>query len=179
MNRRQLLTALGGVGLTGGSVLALRGDVPGLSVGDSTGLPHRVRTIDARGSDAGEVAVPRSETPTLIDLFATWCAPCKEQMEALSTVYEAYGDRVAFVSITNERLGGTLTAGDIRSWWRRHHGEWTVGLDPESDVMAALGASEIPYHAIADASGAIRWQHAGLTKAETLRTELDRVLAES
>lgn len=175
MNRRQLLTALGGVGLTGGSALALRGDVPGLS-GGSTALPLRIETIDARGSDPGEMAVPRAGTPTLIDLFATWCAPCKEQMNELSAVHEEYGDRVAFVSVTNERLGGTLTARDVRSWWRRHRGAWTVGVDPDGDLMAALGADGIPYHAIADESGTIRWRDAGLSEAATLRTELDRVL---
>ncbi|WP_144905448.1 TlpA family protein disulfide reductase [Halobellus captivus] len=175
MNRRHFLTAIGGLGLTGGSVLAVRGDFPNL-FGESSSLPVRVETIDAPGSSAGEVTVPNAGSPTLIDLFATWCAPCKEQMDELSSVYEEYGDRVTFVSITNERLGDTLTERDIRGWWRRHHGAWAVGVDPNSDLMAALGAGGIPYHAIADASGTIRWQQAGLSTAETLRTELDRVL---
>ena len=178
MNRRQLLTAIGGLGLTGGSVLAVRGDLPNPVAEDSSALPLRFETIDAPGSEAGEITVPKRGTPTFIDLFATWCAPCKEQMNELSTVHEEYGDRVTFVSITNERLGGTLTERDIRGWWRRHHGAWTVGIDPDSDLMAALGAGGIPYHAIADASGAIRWQQSGLSPAETLRRELDRVLEE-
>jgi len=178
MNRRQLLTAIGGIGLTGGSVLAVRGDIPN-PLRDGSGLPLRIETIDAPGSTAGEVTVPASGQPTLIDLFATWCAPCKEQMNVLSTIHEEYGDRVRFVSVTNERLGETLTARDIRGWWRRHHGAWTVGVDPDSDLMSALGAGGIPYHAIADETGTIRWQKAGLSTADTLRTELDRVLGES
>jgi len=179
MNRRHLLTAIGGLGLTGGSILAVRGDLPTGTGSESAGLPLTFETIDAPGSAAGDVTVPRPGTPTFIDLFATWCAPCKEQMNELSTVHDEYGDRVRFVSITNERLGGTLTERDVRGWWRRHHGAWTVGVDPDSDLMAALGAGGIPYHAIADASGTIRWQQAGLSTAETLRTELDRVLGES
>ena len=179
MNRRQLITAIGGLGLTGGSVLAVRGDLPNPLTEESSALPLRFETIDAPGSEAGEITVPQQGTPTFIDLFATWCAPCKEQMNELSTVHEEYGDRVRFVSITNERLGGTLTERDIRGWWRRHHGAWTVGVDPDSDLMAALGAGGIPYHAIADASGTIRWQQPGLSPAETLRAALDRVLEES
>jgi len=179
MNRRQLLTAIGGLGLTGGSVLAVRGDLPVPTGGDSSGLPLTFETVDAPGSEAGDVTVPQADRPTFIDLFATWCAPCEEQMNVLSTLHEEYGDRVRFVSITNQRLGGTFTERDLRSWWRRHHGAWTVGTDPDGDLMAALGAGGIPYHAIADASGSIRWQKAGLTLADTLRTELDRVLEES
>ena len=178
MNRRQLLAAVGGLGLTGGSVLAARGDLPSPTDSESS-LPLTIETIDSPGSEAGDVTVPQPGTPTFIDLFATWCTPCKEQMNELSTVHEAYGDRVQFVSITNERPGGTLTERDIRSWWRRHHGAWTVGVDPDSDLMTALGAGGIPYHAIADSSGTVQWQQAGLSPAETLRTELDRVLEES
>ncbi|MFB6092241.1 MAG: TlpA family protein disulfide reductase [Haloquadratum sp.] len=185
MNRRQLLTAVGGLGLTGGSVLAASGHLPvpsGVALGGrraaETGLPLEVEAIDAPGSEAGRVTVPVPDTPTVIDLFATWCAPCKEQMDALSAVHAEYADRAAFVSVTNERIGGALSRDDVREWWRTHDGAWTVGLDPESDLMAALGASGLPYLAIADAAGRIRWRHAGVASAATLRTELDRVLAE-
>ncbi|MFB6161114.1 MAG: TlpA family protein disulfide reductase [Haloferacaceae archaeon] len=173
MNRRRLLTALAGLGLTGGSVWAVRG---GLPAGRSAGLPVRVETIDARGSTAGQLRVPVPGTPTVVDLFATWCAPCKEQMEALGAVHREYADRVAFVSVTNERVGGTLSRGDIRAWWRSHDGNWTVGIDPESDLMSALGAAGLPHLAIADASGTVRWEHGGVATASTLRTQIDRVL---
>ena len=178
MRRRQVLTALGGLGLTGASALALGGDLPGLSADDG-GLPLRVETIDARGSSAGEARIPAAGTPTVIDLFATWCAPCKAQMDALTTVRETYADRVAFVSVTNERIGGTLSRGDVRDWWRRHDGDWTVGLDPASDLMAALDASGLPFLAVASATGEIRWTHAGVASAATLREEIEGALAES
>jgi thiol-disulfide isomerase/thioredoxin len=174
MNRRQLLAAIGGVGLTGGSLVALHRT--GLS-GTSSAFPIRIDTVDATGSEAGTTQVPTPGTPTLIDLFATWCAPCEEQMNALSSVYAEYADRVTFISVTNQQLGGTFTADDLRAWWRRHHGEWMVGVDPGSELMAALGAGGVPYHAIADASGVIQWQQPGLSPADTLRNHLDRVLA--
>ncbi|WP_248898250.1 TlpA family protein disulfide reductase [Haloplanus halobius] len=173
MNRRRVLTALAGIGLTGGSVWAMQN---GLPVGDTSGLPVTVETIDASGSEAGQKQIPVPGTPTIIDLFATWCAPCKEQMDALSSVYPEYANRVTFVSVTNERVGGTLSKDDIREWWRNHDGNWTVGLDPESDLMSALGAGGLPYLAIVDASGTVRWEHGGVTDVATLRAELDRTL---
>lgn len=179
MNRRQVLSALAGAGLTAGSLWVLGRDAPSTDEGGEdteTGLPVTVETLDARGSTAGTVNVPRPATPTLVDLFATWCTPCKRQMDALGAVHTDYADRVAFVSVTNERVGATLTTADIRAWWRANGGNWTVGLDPESDLMSTLGASGLPYLAIADADGTVRWTHSGGTDAATLRDALDSVL---
>lgn len=179
MNRRQVVAALAGLGLTGGSVWAVRNGVLAGPEGGTAELPLQVETLDAPGSDAGRTRVPVPDTPTIIDLFATWCAPCKAQMNALSAVRSEYEETVAFVSVTNERVGGTLSEDDIRDWWRSHDGNWTVGLDPESDLMAALGADGLPYLALADSSGAVRWTHSGVADATTLRDQIRRVRNET
>ncbi|RBI60262.1 TlpA family protein disulfide reductase [halophilic archaeon] len=175
MDRRRLLLTLGGLGLTGGSAWVVQNGLPSKSENE---LPVQIDTLEARGSTAGTIRVPVSETPTVIDLFATWCAPCKEQMDALQAIRSEYGDDVAFLSITNERVGGTLTKADIRDWWRQYGGRWTVGLDPGSDLMSVLGVNGLPYIAITDAGGKIQWEHDGVADAATLRHELDQVLTQ-
>ena len=47
MNRRRLLTAIGGLGLTGASALALGGDLPGART-DDAGLPPARRESPSR-----------------------------------------------------------------------------------------------------------------------------------
>lgn len=170
MNRRRVLAALGGLTLAGGGLWAARG---GFSGTDGSGLPVRVETLDAPGSSAGHVRVPVPETVTVVDLFATWCAPCVEQMEALASAHETHGDDAVFVSVTNERPGGALTRADLREWWRRHGGAWTIGLDPESDLMAALGASGLPYLAVADGTGTVVWEHDGVADAARIREAIE------
>lgn len=173
MNRRRLLATVAGVGLTGGSIWA---GTRSTADDGAAGLPVRVRTIDARGSSQGKTQVPAVETPTVIDLFATWCSPCEVQMEALETVHAEYGDRARFVSVTNERVGNTLTIDDVREWWRTHDGNWTVGIDPESHLMSALRADGLPYIAIADASGEVRWKHSGTIDSASLGDRVQRAL---
>lgn len=170
MNRRQVLAGLAGVGLTGGSLWAARS----LSGAGTDDLPVRVETIDAPGSAAGTAPVPVPGRITVVDLFATWCAPCDEQVEILDEVRREYGD-VAFVSVTNERLGESLNKRDIADWWAENGGTWTVGLDPGSDLMAAFAADGLPYIAITDTAGAVQFEHGGLVDADTLRTELEAV----
>ncbi|MEF8856652.1 MAG: TlpA disulfide reductase family protein [Haloplanus sp.] len=179
VGRRQLLAGLVGTGLVGVGVVGSGAvDVAGITGTDSGSdrLPVEVSTLDARGSTAGRQPVPAPETPTLIDCFATWCGPCVEQMASLGTVYERYGDEIAFVSVTNERFGGGLDRDDLRAWWREHDGRWTLGHDPEGDLLAALGASGLPYLAVTDETGAVVWTHGGVASAETLDRELSSVL---
>ncbi|MCF2166077.1 MULTISPECIES: TlpA disulfide reductase family protein [Halobacterium] len=176
MNRRRVLAALAGSGLTGASVWVARNGVP--SPGDedaaSGGLPRTVETLDAPGSTAGTAQVPSPDAPTVVDLFATWCARCDEQLAAMRAVRGDYPD-VSFVSVTNERVGDTLTRGDLADWWTANGGEWTLGVDPGSGVLAAFGANALPFVAITDADGEIVATHSGVASAATLRERLDTV----
>jgi thiol-disulfide isomerase/thioredoxin len=167
-----LLAGVVGVGVTGaGAWVATNG-----LGGGGDGVAVEVETLDARGSTAGTRQLPVPGTPTLVDLFATWCGPCVEQMGALSTVHEEYGDRVAFVSVTNERFGGGLTREDVVQWWAEHDGNWTLGHDPDSTIHQAVSATGLPYLAVADAEGSIQWTHGGVASAATLRNQIESVL---
>lgn len=187
MNRRDALGVLGGAGLatlTGclGGPSSGAGDAPSTTAtagesSDSTAgdLPLTVETIDAPGSSAGRARLPVGGTPTVLDLFATWCAPCEAQMESLGALHEEFGDDVAFVSVTNERLGGGLTMDDIRAWWADHDGNWTVGHDPESRLMRAVRANGLPYLVVFDADGSTAWTHRGLASEANLRAAVEDV----
>jgi thiol-disulfide isomerase/thioredoxin len=149
--------------------------LPGLRDRGDEQLPIRVETLDAPGSAAGEAVVPTPETVTVVDLFATWCAPCDDQLEVLHRIRPEYDD-VSFVSVTNERPSETLTRADIAEWWQRNDGAWTVGLDPGSELLAAFGARGLPHIAVTDETGKIRFGHSGLAGAETLRAQLDALV---
>jgi thiol-disulfide isomerase/thioredoxin len=175
VNRRQAVAAIAGLGLTGGSLLVAQNSLPGMQSRGEEQLPISVETLDARGSTAGEAVVPTPDTVTVVDLFATWCAPCDDQIEVLNAIRPEY-ESVSFISVTNERPSETLTRGDIAGWWNRTDGAWTVGLDPGSELMAAFGAGGLPYIAIINERGTVEFAHSGLVGTESLRDQLDALV---
>lgn len=175
MKRRQALGTIAGLCCTGGAVWVAQNGLSGASSTDGDRLPVRVETLEARGSAADERLVPVPGSVTVVDLFATWCGPCDDQVEILRDLHPEY-DQVSFVSVTNERPSETLTRRDIADWWNRNDGAWTLGLDPGSELLTALGAAGLPYIAVTDQTGDVVFGHSGLTRADTLRAQLDTLL---
>jgi thiol-disulfide isomerase/thioredoxin len=123
-------------------------------------------TLDVAGSPGGEVTVDPSGTVTLLDFFATWCAPCKPQMAHIREVEARFPD-VHFLSITSERDREA-----IRSFWTEYEGTWPVAQDPELRATSKYNAGQLPTMLVVDAEGNEVWRHVGLSSAEDIAEEL-------
>ncbi|GAB3664370.1 TlpA family protein disulfide reductase [Halopiger thermotolerans] len=179
MRRRDVLTGLGSAGvLAGAGAVAVYG-LP--SVDELTGEsengtesdeadeeprdPLRLETIDAPGSEPGEVLVPEPGRATFIDLFATWCSPCEKQMPALAEAHERVADAdVQFISVTNEGISHD----ELAAWWDEHDGSWPIAVDPAAELSARYLGSGYPTAVTVDASGRVLWSDDGVKSADEL-----------
>ncbi|WP_299270129.1 TlpA family protein disulfide reductase [Halorientalis sp.] len=171
-DRRAFLT------VTGAAVTALSGctqllgsrDAPGSSEGATGGSENggqTLDTLDVGGSPGEAVPVVPDGTVTLLDFFATYCAPCKPQMAELREVRSAFPD-VHMLSITWER-----DATGVRSFWTEYDGTWPVALDPDVETGPTYDVEALPTTLILDAEGTETWRHTGLAEAATMETELE------
>jgi len=176
MRRRELLAGVGSAAALGaGGAVALgvfpsvETDPSGDGGSDQRGQPDpiAVETIDAPGSEAGEVRIPGAE-PTFIDFFGTWCPPCIEQMPALAAANERVGDDVLFISVTTENVGGSVTKAEVVEWWETHGGNWTLGIDPTAELAARYAPPGYPAAFAIEPSGAVAWSDAGVKTADEL-----------
>jgi len=137
--------------------------------GDTGSDGHDGRTVDtlAVGGSPGETVPVAPARVTLLDFFATWCAPCKPQMANLRQVDRAFPE-VHMLSVTNESDGDA-----VRSFWREYDGTWPVALDPQLELSSAYRAGRVPTMVVLDADGTERWRHSGLAATDTIRAELE------
>lgn len=95
-----------------------------------------------------------SEGPRIVNIFASWCLPCKAEAPLL--------DALAEQGVPIDGIAVRDTSEDIRRFLDEHGDPFErLGNDPRSEAMIALGASGVPETFIVDAQGIIRYHHQG------------------
>lgn len=96
--------------------------------------------------------------PIIISFWATWCTPCKKELNTIKDLYVDWQDetgvRLIAVSIDDQRTSNRVVPYmDSQSW------EYEVLLDPNSDFRRAMGVTNIPHTFLIDGNGKIVSSH--------------------
>lgn len=117
-----------------------------------------LKTLDGKTVNASTLS--NDGKPMIIDFWATWCKPCKKELDAISEVYEEWqketGVKLIAVTIDDSRSSGRAGA-DVKT-----HG-WTydIYLDSNQDFKRALNVGDIPQVFVVNGKGEIVWTHNG------------------
>ena len=96
--------------------------------------------------------------PRLLNVFASWCAPCIAEAPILTRLRQA-GVKIDGVAIRD-------TAPALQAFLARNGDPFDrIGNDPESSIQFALGSSGVPESFVIDGRGRIVHQHVGDIKA--------------
>jgi cytochrome c biogenesis protein CcmG/thiol:disulfide interchange protein DsbE len=110
---------------------------------------------------------------TLVNVWATWCDPCRREQPALERLYRAYHDRgVAFLGI-NYRDDDAAA----RAWVREFDVSYPSIVDRPGAFADDLGFPALPDTFLVDRDGTIRYVAFGETNEQELRPLLDELLA--
>src|SRR5271170_6939116 len=94
-----------------------------------------------------------------LNVWATWCGPCREEMPSMETLYEAFKNRNDFVilAVSQDRRGRAA----VQPYVEKNHFQFDILLDPDNVVGDAYNVSGVPETFIIDRRGRIVAHHMG------------------
>jgi peroxiredoxin len=178
---RLLVMALVGAGLVifGGVAWILLPSWLSAERSDLTAVPAQVSypapelsLNDLQGNPAS-LADYRGQV-VLVNNWATWCPPCKEEMPALQAFYEAHHKKN--FTVVGIDAGESATA--VRDFVGHYKLTFPVWIDPTLLATAAFRNPGLPSSYVIDASGTVRLVWAGGISQENLEKYVAPLLEE-
>ena len=112
----------------------------------------------------------------LVNLWATWCPPCKEEMPALQSLYNKYVDRGFTVIAVND---GDPTA-DVLQFIEDYQLTFPVWLDPTYiGTEQAFKTANLPSSFVIDRNGTVRLMWVGGISKRMLDKYVPAIITEN
>lgn len=116
------------------------------------------KTIDG---DAFDLETMRGQV-VLVNVWATWCAPCREEFPELRRLAEVHADRgFAIVGVNVDRRN-LLRA--VKQMATDFSLPYPIVFDPESESIGAWDLKGYPTSFLVDREGVIRWRRDGIIR---------------
>ncbi|MEP7054251.1 MAG: TlpA disulfide reductase family protein [Actinomycetota bacterium] len=127
------------------------GGLPALTF-DCLGHPGQVTLSELRG------------VPLIINLWASWCVPCRDEMPAFERLHRAMREKVSILGVDTkddeESARATIAATGV---------SYASVADPRGDLRADLKAVGLPVTLFVAADGLILEQHLGQLSEQDMR----------
>jgi peroxiredoxin len=171
-----------------GSLLIAACGVAACGVAACGGPERAPRSVVAVGEDAPSYAAHTMDgTPValadhrgdvvLLNIWATWCKPCRQEIPALEMLHRTYGERG--LRVTGVSIDAHNDTVAIAGFARELGASYALWKDPDDRVSTTFLAVGVPATYLIDRDGVLRWRHMGPVKADdpALRAALDSALS--
>ena len=129
------------------------------------GTERKIPSVQVQALDGRKVntaSFSNDGKPMIISFWATWCGPCKKELNAVAEVYDDWkketGVKLIAISLDDSKSSGKVAPYVNSKGW-----DYEEYLDLNSDFKRAMGVNMPPHTFIVDGSGNIVWQHIGFT----------------
>jgi cytochrome c biogenesis protein CcmG/thiol:disulfide interchange protein DsbE len=129
-----------------------------------TALPS-VTLKDMDGKDVNTADLSNDGKPILVCFWATWCSPCKKELNTYADYYEEWqketGVKIYAVTIDDQR-----TVNSVKPYVNSVSWEYEILSDVNKTFSQAMGVNSPPHTFLLNGKGEIVWQHVGYTPGD-------------
>ena len=115
-----------------------------------------IKDMDGNPINTGEVS--NDGNPIIISFWATWCKPCKQELNTIADVYEDWQDETG-VKLVAVSVDDQKTTHMVQPYVNTTGWEYDVWLDINGDFKRALGVNFVPFTFLVDGEGNIVYSH--------------------
>jgi len=117
------------------------------------------------GKDVQTADLTNDGKPMLICFWATWCSPCKKELNTYADYYEEWqketGVKIYAVTIDDQR-----TVNSVKPYVNSVSWEYEILSDVNKTFSQAMGVNSPPHTFLLNGKGEIVWQHVGYTPGD-------------
>lgn len=129
---------------------------------------QKLPSIEIKDLDGNSVDISKysnNEKLTVISFWATWCLPCKNELNNIADLYEDwvadYDVELVAISIDDSR-----NTSKVKTYVNGQAWEFEVLLDANSDLKRALNFQTVPFTLLLDKEGNIVYRHTGYVEGD-------------
>jgi len=130
-----------------------------LSIAQNRALPS-VDVITVTEERFNITDLENNGKPIVISFWATWCKPCKEELNTIAEVYEDWQDETG-VKLVAISIDDSKTKAKVVPYVNASEWDYEVYIDKNGDLKRAMGISTVPHTFLLNSKKEIVWQHKG------------------
>lgn len=127
-----------------------------------------IKTLDGESVNLQDYG--QNDKITIISFWATWCSPCKKELDAIADMYEGwqedYDVELLAITIDTQRALAKVPGMVESKGW-----DYTILSDANQDLQKALNFQTVPYTLVVDKSGNVVYTHSGYLPGDEYELE--------
>lgn len=125
---------------------------------------------DVNGKPKNMADYSKSGKITIVSFWATWCSPCKKELNNINEIYDEWKSKynlelIAICTDNARNVPKVKPYVDGQGW------EYEIIMDVNQDFQRAMNVVQIPHTFLLDANGKIVYQHSGYVEGDEYALE--------
>ena len=120
-------------------------------------LPN-INLKDVNGNTKNLSKFSNNGNPIIISFWATWCKPCKAELNTIAEEYDDWVDETG-VKLIAISIDDARSSTRVEPYINAQGWEYMVLLDPNGDYKRAMNVNNVPHTFLVNGNGKIVWDH--------------------